>query len=86
MRLALEMSSTTTTSAAQSNHSFIDSAFVSELLGAHDVNLDDPLIQAALAQLNDTSSSAGSQINAKGDEEKESKKRKGPDDDAAEKK
>ncbi len=54
--------------AATASTSFVDADFVSQLLGAADQ--DDPLIQAALAQLN---------ANQQGEEGDNSKKRKGDD-------
>lgn len=61
--------------ASSSSDMFIDPAFVSQLLGSVDVDSDDPLIRAALAQIN---------ANAGGTEDpsKSNKKRKeGPEDD-----
>ena len=57
---------------------FLDSAFVSELLGSVDVDLNDPLIQAALAQMG----AGGSGNNTTGDDTNNAKKRKGPDSDS----
>ena len=68
---------------------FMDPAFVSQLLGSVDVDQNDPLFQAALAQLNSAGSAAGSSAgsgssadgNGEGEGGKESKnnKRKGND-------
>ena len=72
-----------------STSGFMDPAFVSQLLGSVDVDQNDPLFQAALAQLNSAGSAAGSSAgsgssadgNGEGEGGKESKnnKRKGND-------
>eukprot|EP01041_Mallomonas_annulata_P003290 gene3290-6518_t len=91
MRLAMEMSmhpdsdsapaasvtATSTSTAADGSDLFLDPAFVSQLLGSVDVDMNDPLIRAALAQIN-----AGTGTGTGEEKEKESKKRKdGPGDD-----
>lgn len=83
MRLAMELSMQAEAAAAapstatpvapavtSETEGFLDPAFVSQLLGAVDVDSDDPLIRAALAQINAGAGSSGAS------EEKESKKRK----------
>jgi hypothetical protein len=70
----------TATAAAESaetaeSSTFLDPAFVSRLLGSVDVDQNDPLIQAALAQLN----AANAPDSKGGEDSKESRKRKGDD-------
>lgn len=81
MRRALEISmqgddtKSTNTATAVTNNSFLDPAFINELLGSVDVDQNDPLIQAALAQM-------GVLPSAKSDDASpDSKKRKGEDED-----
>lgn len=63
---------------------FLDPSFVSRLLGSVDVDQNDPLIQAALAQINAASSSTTTQPGQEEGGGKESKKRKdGPSGDSA---
>ena len=79
---SLPTNTTTTTSSLPpappaAGTEFLDAAFVSELLGSVDVDLNDPLIQAALAQLG-----AGAGASNVGGDENNAKKRKGPDSDS----
>jgi hypothetical protein len=69
-------------SAAGNDMAFLDPNFVNELLGSVDVDLNDPLIQAALAQLGAGGAAGGSSAgtnNGDGDSDASSnKKRKEP--------
>jgi hypothetical protein len=58
---------------SSTSSAFLDPAFVSQLLGSVDVDQNDPLIQAALAQLQ------GKGDAKEEDDNKESRKRKGGD-------
>ena len=58
LRMALEISmqqnqnpSTSSTSKNEADSTFLDPAFINQLLGSVDVDQNDPLIQAALAQM-----------------------------------
>lgn len=69
MRRALQLSVSGATADSEPSAAFVDADFVNQLLGA--AGQDDPLIQAALAQLSET------KPDEKGDDA--SKKRKGDD-------
>ena len=80
LSMAPATSATSTTSASSENTggaSFLDPAFVSQLLGSVDVDQSDPLIQAALAQLQGKGPGSGN--DGKDDKEGENRKRKGDD-------
>lgn len=92
MALELSMASslpqqtpTTSTAAAASadpnSSSFLDSAFVSQLLESVDVDHNDPLFQAALAQLNEGAPKGDKkeEEGKGGEEDKSNRKRKGDD-------
>ena len=91
MALELSMAPATSTGAAAAQPtssagtdstgggSFLDPAFVSQLLGSVDVDQNDPLIQAALAQLQGPGAGAGNDGKGDKDKEGENRKRKGDD-------
>ena len=59
---------------------FLDSAFVSQLLESVDVDQNDPLFQAALAQINQAGATGGDDKSGEGaEEDKNNRKRKGDD-------
>ena len=59
---------------------FLDSAFVSQLLESVDVDQNDPLFQAALAQISQAGAPGGDDKSGEGaDEDKNNRKRKGED-------
>lgn len=64
---------------------FLDPEFVNQLLGSVDVDMNDPLIQSALAQMGaakpsgDGAVGGGASGGGAGEDDKDSKKRKGDD-------
>jgi len=78
---AQKQSETTTTgsgataTSAQSDN-FLDPSFVSQLLGSVDVDTEDPLIKAALAQISAGDTGTGTSTSETEEKEKENKKRK----------
>jgi hypothetical protein len=85
MRLSMQTSTLPThansadVSTSAKEQAFLDPEFVKQLLGGADFDPNDPLIQAALAQMN--IEAAGSAENKKkGEDESDAKKRKSDED------
>jgi hypothetical protein len=68
-----------TAAAGASDSNFLDSAFVSQLLESVDVDQNDPLFQAALAQINQAGAKGDEKSGEGAEEDKNNRKRKGDD-------
>jgi hypothetical protein len=68
-----------TTAAGAPDSNFLDSAFVSQLLESVDVDQNDPLFQAALAQINQAGAKGDDKSGEGAEEDKNNRKRKGDD-------
>ena len=71
--------STTVAAAGAPDSNFLDSAFVSQLLESVDVDQNDPLFQAALAQINQAGAKGDDKSGEGAEEDKNNRKRKGDD-------
>jgi hypothetical protein len=58
---------------------FLDSSFVSQLLESVDVDQNDPLFQAALAQINQAGAKGPGEDKSGGEDDSANRKRKGDD-------
>ena len=68
-----------TAAAGAPDSNFLDSAFVSQLLESVDVDQNDPLFQAALAQINQAGAKGDDKSGEGAEEDKNNRKRKGDD-------
>lgn len=68
-----------TAAAGAPDSNFLDSAFVSQLLESVDVDQNDPLFQAALAQINQAGAKGDDKSGEGVEEDKNNRKRKGDD-------
>jgi hypothetical protein len=69
----------TAAAAGAPDSNFLDSAFVSQLLESVDVDQNDPLFQAALAQINQAGAKGDDKSGEGAEEDKNNRKRKGDD-------
>jgi hypothetical protein len=70
---------TAAAAAGAPDSNFLDSAFVSQLLESVDVDQNDPLFQAALAQINQAGAKGDEKSGEGAEEDKNNRKRKGDD-------
>ena len=70
---------TAAAAAGAPDSNFLDSEFVSQLLESVDVDQNDPLFQAALAQINQAGAKGDDKSGEGAEEDKNNRKRKGDD-------